>query len=97
MEAMIVASGLEKRFSPTGDAAITELSTQIQPGEITGLVGPDGAGKTTLMRMFAGLLAPTAGSLRVVGLDPVHQSEALHLLVGYMPQKFGLYEDLTVM
>jgi len=97
MSAMIEASSLLKRFSATGPAAIDALSTRIMAGRITGLVGPDGAGKTTLMRMFAGLLAPSGGTLRVAGLDPVREADALHLLVGYMPQKFGLYEDLSVM
>lgn len=97
MTDMIVAEGVEKRFAAQGDPAIVDLSTRIVAGKITGLVGPDGAGKTTLMRMFAGLLVPTAGSLRVAGLDPVRESEPLHQVVGYMPQKFGLYEDLTVM
>lgn len=64
---------------------------------MTGLVGPDGAGKTTLMRMLAGLLKPDAGSAAVIGFDPIKDDSALHAVLGYMPQKFGLYEDLTVM
>ncbi len=63
---------------------------------ITGLVGPDGAGKTTLMRLMAGLLASSAGSIEVNGLDPVSQAAELREFIGYMPQKFGLYEDLSV-
>jgi ABC-2 type transport system ATP-binding protein len=66
-------------------------------GYVTGLVGPDGAGKTTLMRMLAGLLKPDEGSASVIGLDPIKDDSALHAVLGYMPQKFGLYEDLTVM
>lgn len=77
--------------------AIDHVSTRIASGCITGLVGPDGAGKTTLLRMMAGLLLPTSGQLRVAGLDPARQRDALHDLLGYMPQKFGLYEDLTVL
>lgn len=96
MEALIVADGLEKRFAPAGDPAVADVTMAIRPGMITGLVGPDGAGKTTLMRMFAGLLAPTGGTLCVAGLDPVREPRALHEIVGYMPQKFGLYEDLSV-
>ncbi len=64
---------------------------------MTGLVGPDGAGKTTLMRMLAGLLKPDSGSAKVIGFDPIKNDGALHAVLGYMPQKFGLYEDLTVM
>ncbi len=64
---------------------------------MTGLVGPDGAGKTTLLRMLAGLLKPTQGKITVVGLDPLKDDRQLHAILGYMPQKFGLYEDLTVM
>lgn len=67
------------------------------PGYVTGLVGPDGAGKTTLMRMLAGLLKPDSGSATVIGFDPIKNDGALHAVLGYMPQKFGLYEDLTVM
>ncbi len=93
-----------KCFPPAGDAsatppaqAIDHISTQIAGGCITGLVGPDGAGKTTLLRMMAGLLSPDQGQLRVAGLDPLTQRDALHAVLGYMPQKFGLYEDLTVL
>jgi ABC-2 type transport system ATP-binding protein len=96
MNDSIVATALEKRFSPQGEAALSQVTTTIRSGCITGLVGPDGSGKTTLMRLFAGLLAPSSGELRVAGLDPLRQSVALHQVVGYMPQKFGLYEDLSV-
>lgn len=77
--------------------AVDHLTASISAGVITGLVGPDGAGKTTLIRMIAGLLAPTAGSLTVAGLDPTSEGDALRQRLGYMPQRFGLYEDLTVM
>ena len=97
MTSMIVAEGLEKCFPHAGAAAIADVTTTIRSGCITGLVGPDGAGKTTLMRMFAGLLSSSAGHLRVAGLDPVREHDALHRIVGYMPQKFGLYEDLSVL
>lgn len=83
-----------------GDArvvAIDDLTATIRAGVITGLVGPDGAGKTTLIRMIAGLLAPTGGSLRVAGLDPASDGDVLRAQLGYMPQRFGLYEDLTVL
>ena len=62
-----------------------------------GIAGHDGAGKTTLIRLIAALLLPTTGDIRVAGYDTVKNAEAIHYLTGYMPQKFGLYEDLTVM
>ncbi|MBW7983702.1 ATP-binding cassette domain-containing protein [Enterobacillus tribolii] len=93
----IILDGVVKSFPGMQRPAVASLSTRIQSGAVMGLVGPDGAGKTTLLRMLAGLLKPTDGSLRVVGLDPVSQDRELHAILGYMPQKFGLYEDLTVM
>ncbi len=68
----------------------------IRAGSVTGLVGPDGAGKTTLMRILAGLMRQDDGRVQVLGLDPIAEENALHAVLGYMPQKFGLYEDLTV-
>ncbi|WP_370547302.1 ATP-binding cassette domain-containing protein [Edwardsiella tarda] len=93
----IELEGLEKRFAGLDRPAVASLTTRIASGAVMGLVGPDGAGKTTLMRILAGLLKPSAGRVNVVGLDPVRQDRQLHALLGYMPQKFGLYEDLTVM
>ncbi|HYA65128.1 MAG TPA: ATP-binding cassette domain-containing protein, partial [Burkholderiaceae bacterium] len=77
-------------------AALKGITADFARGRITGLVGPDGAGKTTLLRLIAGLLAPSAGKLLVEGFDPVVQGDALRDRIGYMPQKFGLYEDLSV-
>jgi ABC-2 type transport system ATP-binding protein len=77
--------------------ALDALTGEIRSGMITGLVGPDGAGETTLLRLIAGLLAPGSGTLEVLGHDPAKESSALHRVIGYMPQKFGLYEDLTVL
>ncbi len=77
-------------------AAIDQLNAQVLAGTITGLVGPDGAGKTTLMRMLAGLLLPTSGTIKVLGFDPTTEPEEIRTRIGYMPQRFGLYEDLTV-
>ena len=89
-------SELTKRFDAKAPPAIDRLTTQILPGRVTGLVGPDGAGKTTLMRLMAGLLAPTSGAIEVCGFDTLAEPNALHDAIGYMPQRFGLYEDLSV-
>ena len=93
----IEVHGLVKRFQTQGAPALDGISTAIAPGTITGLVGPDGAGKTTLLRSLAGLLQPTEGTIRILGLDPFAHGDALRERLGYMPQKFGLYEDLTVL
>ncbi|MEY0765990.1 MULTISPECIES: ATP-binding cassette domain-containing protein [Providencia] len=89
-------SNVEKTFAGLGAPAVESLTIDIHGGSVTGLVGPDGAGKTTLMRMIAGLLKPDAGKISVMGLDPIDDSIAMRADLGYMPQKFGLYEDLTV-
>jgi ABC-2 type transport system ATP-binding protein len=96
-EGAIRLRGVEKRFPGMDKPAVARLDAEIRAGGVTGLVGPDGAGKTTLMRMLAGLLRPDEGQAEVLGLDPIADDNALHALLGYMPQKFGLYEDLTVM
>jgi drug efflux transport system ATP-binding protein len=80
-----------------GEPALAELSAEIRPGRVTGLVGPDGAGKTTLIRLLAGLLLPAAGTIEVFGHDTRRAARQLPRLIGYMPQKFGLYEDLSVL
>jgi len=76
--------------------ALSDVSLQARQGRVTGLVGADGAGKTTLIRIAAGLLVPTAGRVTVLGLDSVVDTIEIQSRVGYMPQKFGLYQDLTV-
>lgn len=76
--------------------ALDHVSLSIAPGSVNGLLGPDGAGKTTLMRMAAGLLAPGSGSITVLGLDSVRDAREIQAAIGYMPQRFGLYEDLSV-
>lgn len=76
--------------------ALKPLSTTIFAQGVTGLVGPDGAGKTTLLRMLAGLLSPSAGQINVAQYNPTEDRDQLRAILGYMPQKFGLYEDLTV-
>ncbi|EIZ2451911.1 ABC transporter ATP-binding protein [Cronobacter sakazakii] len=92
----IVLDGLIKRFPGLEKPALAPLSVTIRAGSVTGLVEPDGAGKTTLMRILAGLMRQDDGRVRVLGLDPIAEENALHAVLGYMPQKFGLYEDLTV-
>ena len=76
--------------------ALDDISLTVAPGGVTGLVGPDGAGKTTLIRVAAGLLAPDGGSVRALGLDVAARPDAIAAQIGYMPQRFGLYEELTV-
>lgn len=85
---------LIKTFGST--TAIDNLSLGIEKGKITGLIGADGAGKTTLIRLVTGLLLPDKGEISTLGLNPSTQKALLNPKTGYMPQKFGLYEDLTV-
>lgn len=92
--AAIAVSELTKRFP--GVLAVDRLSFTVTPGEIFGLVGPDGAGKSTTLRMLAGVLPPDAGSARVAGCDVVKDPESVKRHISYMPERFGLYEDLTV-
>jgi ABC-2 type transport system ATP-binding protein len=91
----IQATGLRRTF---GDlVAVDGLTLEVAPGEIFGLVGPDGAGKSTTMRMLTGILPPTAGSAQVAGCDVTRDPEGLKAHIGYMSQRFGLYPDLTVL
>ncbi len=94
MPAAISTSDLTKRFS--GVIAVDHLRFEVHPGEIFGLVGPDGAGKTTTLRMLAGVLRPDSGSATVAGYDIGRDPESAKAHISYMPQRFGLYEDLTV-
>jgi ABC-2 type transport system ATP-binding protein len=96
MNALAVAENLSLRFGTTGRPALDDVSATIPVGRITGLVGPDGAGKTTFVRLLAGLLEPDTGRVSVLGLDPVREPGRVHARIGCMPQKFGLYEDLSV-
>jgi len=91
----IKASGLTKKFSD--NIAVNNLNLEIEEGEIFGLVGPDGAGKTTTMRLLTGILDPTSGEGWVYAKHIVKESEALKENIGYMSQRFGLYEELTVL
>lgn len=93
-QAAIAAQGLRKSFP--GVCAVEALSIEVCAGEIFGLVGPDGAGKTTTLRMLAGILPPDAGTALVAGCDVVRDAEGAKHALSYMPQRFGLYEDLTV-
>lgn len=95
-DALVSIRNLSKRFSPDRPFVLDDINAEIPRGKIVGLVGPDGAGKTTLIRLIAALLLPSSGSIAIAGKDSVSDPEAAHLITGYMPQKFGLYEDLTV-
>ena len=76
--------------------ALRRINMQVPAGKIVGWVGPDGAGKTSLVRLVTGLLHPEAGSMRVLGLDTAQDAQNIQNRISYMPQKFGLYEDLSV-
>ncbi len=94
MEPIIETRNLTRRFGPL--TAVDRLSLTVAPGEIFGLVGPDGAGKTTTLRMLCGLMQPSEGSARVAGHDVAREPQAVKDQIGYMAQRFGLYQDLTV-
>ena len=91
---MIEAYGLAKRFGRR--LALRGVDLAAEAGDVLGLIGPNGAGKTTTIRILASLLAPDTGRARVAGCDVVHEVEALRANVGYMPELFGLYDELTV-
>jgi ABC-2 type transport system ATP-binding protein len=90
----IQANNLSKRFRKND--AVRGVNLDIAPGDIYGLIGPDGAGKTTTIRMLAGVMKPTSGAARVSDLDTIRQAEQLRSQVGYMAQRFSLYGDLSV-
>jgi ABC-2 type transport system ATP-binding protein len=95
LDPLVRIDGLTKRFGAAAPA-LDAISGVIAAGAITGLVGPDGAGKTTLIRIVAGLVPFERGKLEVLGFDPAKDAPWIHASIGYMPQRFGLYEDLTV-
>jgi len=94
LQAMVQAVGLTRRFGAR--TAVDGLNLAIHPGEIFGLVGPDGAGKTTTLRMLCGLMEPTGGRAVVAGHDVARATDAVKDKIGYMAQRFGLYQDLSV-
>lgn len=85
---------LRRTFGPL--VAVDDLSFEVERGGLFGVVGPDGAGKTTTLRMLAGVLRPTSGTARVAGIEVTTDPEAVKPRIAYMAQRFGLYEDLTV-
>ena len=90
----IDSRGLTRRFGTF--TAVDAITFHVDRGEVFGFLGANGAGKTTAMRMLIGLLQPTAGSATVAGFDVASQAEQVRRRIGYMSQKFSLYEDLTV-
>lgn len=93
-EIAVEARGLTHSFGPV--QAVRDVDLAVQQGEIFGLVGPDGCGKSTIMRVLAGVLRPDHGEIRLAGVDVVAEPERAKPCLSYMPQRFGLYEDLTV-
>lgn len=96
-DVVVSIQAVTHRFRGMARPALDGLEAAVYAGQVTGLVGPDGAGKTTLLRLVAGLLEPTQGAITACGFDTVKETDPLHHELGYMPQRFGLYEDLTVM
>ncbi len=94
MPTIIDIQGLTKRFE--GIAAVDDLHLTVEHGEMFGIVGPDGAGKTTTFRMLTGVLTPTSGTATILGFDLMRESKAIKREIGYLSQRFSLYSDLTV-
>ena len=97
-ETVLTFNGVSKSFFQ-GNSAITalqDINLAVKRGKVTGLIGPDAAGKTTLMRLSTGLLQPDRGHIHALGFDTVNESLKVQACIGYMPQRFGLYEDLSV-
>ncbi len=87
--------GLTKNFGSF--TAVNHVSFAVEPGEVLGYLGPNGSGKTTTIRMLCGLMKPTAGTAKIMGIDVTKNPEAVKPHIGYMSQKFALYDDLTVL
>lgn len=101
VESIVIATDLNKTFKAEQKGlddvqALQGINMQIKAGQLTALVGPDGAGKTTFLRLIAGLYKPTAGSLEVLGMDVAKDPQSVQDRISYMPQKFGLYDDLSI-
>jgi ABC-2 type transport system ATP-binding protein len=94
LRSVVTARNLTRTFGPF--VAVDKVSFEVYPGEIFGFLGSNGAGKTTTIRMLSGLLAPTSGSASVLGLDVATQAQEIKRRIGYMSQRFSLYNDLTV-
>ena len=94
MSIAIRADGISKKFGEL--TAVSDVSFTIEEGEIFGFLGPNGSGKSTMIRILCGLLQPTSGRAELDGLDVVKQTEEIKKRIGYMSQRFSLYEDLTV-
>ncbi|MHB8157088.1 MAG: ABC transporter ATP-binding protein [Desulfocucumaceae bacterium] len=94
MDYVVTTSDLTKRFG--GFTAVDRLNIKIRPGEIYGFLGPNGSGKSTTIRMLCGILEPTSGTGTVLGFDLAKEPESIKSKIGYMSQKFSLYDDLTV-
>jgi ABC-2 type transport system ATP-binding protein len=97
-DAALAFEGVSKSFSANGRTlnALQSVDVRVSAGRVTGLIGPDGAGKTTLMRLAVGLLLPDTGRIHALGIDAIAEPLEVQSSVGYMPQRFGLYEDLSV-
>ena len=93
-EPVLVANAIARKYG--AQPALQALSLEVYPGELYGLVGPDGAGKTTAIRIMTGMTAPDAGEARVLGMNPMSSSPDVRNALGYMPQQYSLYGDLTV-
>jgi ABC-type multidrug transport system ATPase subunit len=93
-EAMIECENLTKRFGHF--TAVDKVSFSVERGSIFGFLGPNGSGKSTVIRMLCGILAPTQGTARIAGVDVVHDTDRVKGMIGYMSQKFSLYDELTV-
>ncbi len=91
---LVVLDRMTRRYGEV--VAAREVSFDVRPGEMFGLIGPDGAGKTTTLRVILGLLRPDQGTVRTCGLDPIRESEAVSRRIGYLSQRFSLYGDLSV-
>ncbi|MDZ4708964.1 MAG: ABC transporter ATP-binding protein [Saprospiraceae bacterium] len=94
--AAIQVNRLSKSFDKGKIIALKAIDLSIQPGEVYGLIGPDGAGKTTLLRILASLLLPESGTAQVLGFDPAMEYQEVRKIIGYMPGRFSLYQDLSV-